>query len=51
MTDLYADCVFITECNKPVCLYGMMRAQEFARIKKEQLLWVQAEDIPPDEDF
>ena len=50
-TDRFADCVFITECNKPVCLYGMVRAQEFARIKNEQLLWIQSEDTPPSEHF
>ena len=47
----FADCIYITECNKPVCLYGMMRARSFARIRDQQLLWIQAEDTPPSEHF
>jgi len=47
----FADCVYITECNKPVCVYGMMRAQNFARVRKQQLLWIQSEDTPPAEHY
>ena len=50
-SDRYADSVLITECNKPVCLYSLLRAQDFARHHHEQLLWIQAEDSPPSEHF
>ena len=50
-SDRFADSVYITECNKPVCVYGMMRAQNFARVRKQQLLWIQSEDIPPTEHY
>jgi len=47
----YVKSVFITECNKPVCLYSMLRAQHFARLGKVRPLWMQAEDVPPSEHF
>ena len=50
-SDRYADSVYITECNKPVCVYGMMRAQNFARVRKKQLLWIQSEDTPPTDHY
>ena len=50
-SDRFADSVYITECNKPVCVYGMMRAQNFARVRKQQLLWIQSEDVPPTEHY
>ena len=34
-SDRYVDSVYITECNKPVCVYSMMRAQNFARVRKK----------------
>ena len=42
----FANSVLITECNQPVCLYGQVRAQHFARSRAQQLFWVQAEDFP-----
>ena len=49
--DRFVDSIFITECNKPVCLYALTRAQHFARNRSQQLLWIQAEDSPPHEHF
>ena len=43
----FTSSVYITEYNQPVCLYAQVRAQMFARHHKQQLFWVQAEDIPP----
>ena len=50
-SERYSDSVYITECNKPVCVYGMMRAKNFARVRKQQLLWIQCEDTPPTEHY
>ena len=47
----FADSVFITEYNKPVCVYSMLRAKSFAEIHGRQLLWIQVEDFPPNEYF
>ena len=50
-SERFAESVFITECNQPVCLYSMLRGKDFARRHGAQLLWVQAEDSPPAEHF
>ena len=50
-SDRFAESVFITECNQPVCLYSTMRGRDFARRHGAQLLWIQAEDSPPAEHF
>jgi hypothetical protein len=49
--DRFTDGLFITECNKPVCLYSLTRSRLFAKQRKQQLLWIQAEDSPPHEHF
>ena len=51
LSDDFANSVYITECNKPVCVYGMLRSQHFARVRKQQLLWIQAQDTPPNEHY
>ena len=50
-SERFADSLYITECNKPVCVYGLKRAQNFAAVRKQQLLWIQSEDTPPNEHF
>ena len=50
-SERFADSVYITEFNKPVCLYSMLRAKSFAQIHNRQLLWIQAVDFPPCEHF
>ena len=47
----FADSMFITEYNKPVCLYAMLRAKSFAKIHNRQIVWTQAVDFPPCEHF
>ena len=47
----YATSLLITEFNKPVCLYSLLRAQAYAKISRQQLIWIQAEDQPPHEHF
>ena len=50
-SERFLDSIFITECNKPVCLYAMTRARHFSQQRGQQLLWIQAEDTPPQEHF
>ena len=50
-TQRYEECLFITEFNKPACLYALRQAQAYANSKDEQLLWIVASDQPPVEYF
>ena len=39
--------ILITEFNRPVCLYALLRVQDFAQSHGQQVLWIQARDTPP----
>ena len=47
----FEESVLIAEYNKPVTLYAQLRSQTFARMRSQQLLWIQAVDTPPPEHF
>ena len=47
----FEESVLITEYNRPVTLYAQLRSQTFARVRSQQLLWIQALDTPPAEHF
>ena len=46
-SERFAECVLITKFNKPVTSYALQRSRLFAQIKKQQLLWIEAEDSLP----
>ena len=49
--DRYSECLFISEFNKPACLYALRQAQSFAISTQQQVLWIVASDQPPVEYF
>ena len=46
-SERFAESVFMTEYNEPVCLYALQRAKVFAAIRRETLVWIQADDSTP----
>ena len=44
-SERFVESLLITEFNRPVCLYSLLRAQVFAQERKQQLFWIQAVPI------